>query len=289
MNASEQRELPDSQPVVESEYRGGKWTAPRPFISLLSEAASQAGIELRWLSDDWIAHLRKADDVRYVYGTAFPLNNAGAAHIAADKVATYVVLDDAGVPAVPHYLIRVASSDEPDETIDRALAKVHCPVVVKPAEEAGGLDVHRAETIEEARSLIDRLARCYSALAVSPFETILSEHRVIMLDGIPQLFYEKRILSKTEWRHNLKYGAHPVVEESPDVRAELANIAIAAMRTIGGRFMSVDVVRTPNSRKVLEVNSGVMLDRFAAQNRNYRAIAVHIYREAISRCFENSD
>jgi hypothetical protein len=54
---------------------------------------------------------------------------------------------------------------------------------------------------------------------------------------------------------------------------------------LGGRFMTVDVARTPQSHKVVEVNSGVTLDRFAAQSPQHRATAVHIYAEALRRCF----
>jgi glutathione synthase/RimK-type ligase-like ATP-grasp enzyme len=277
-------ELPgDSK--VESQYRGGRWTAPRPFISLLNEAARQAEVEIRWLSDGWVASLRRAGRICYIHGASFPLNNSGASHIAADKVATFTVLEDAGVPAVPHYLVRFPSSGDTQGAADHALTVVRPPLVVKPLDQAGGLDVCKADTLEEAEKIIGRLAARYYALAVAPFETVLSEHRVVVLDEVPRLFYEKKLPNKDEWRHNLKGGARALLEVSPEKIASLGDIAIRATRAIDGRFMSVDIVRTPEGMKVIEVNSGVALNRFAAVNDDYRRRAVSIYREAITRCF----
>jgi hypothetical protein len=280
------RETPDSNALAESDYIGGKWIAPRPFVSLINEAASQAGASVRWVSEEWVARLEKQSEVRYIHGSSFPLNNASAAHIAEDKVSTFTVLADAGVAAVPHYLVRIPSSGDTAGAADRALSLVHPPLVVKPTSEAGGLHVYRVESVMDAHALIDRLAIRFPALAVCPFETILTEHRVIMLDDEPQLFFRKELNDEGEWRHNLKHGARPVIEESKEARSELTAIARRAMRAIGGRFMAVDVIRTPAALMVLEINSGIMLDHFASQSRLHRTYAVDIYRVAIDRCFE---
>jgi glutathione synthase/RimK-type ligase-like ATP-grasp enzyme len=288
MSMREGRELTGPPPLADSDYVGGKWTSPRPFVSLIDEAASISGASVRWLSEGWIARLEKKGEVRYVHGACFPLNNASAAHIAEDKVSTFTVLADARVAAMPHYLVRIPSSGELAGAADRALSLVRPPFVVKPTSEAGGLHVFRAGSVEEAHALIGRLALRYPALAVCPFETIVTEHRVVMLDDEPLLFFRKELNDQREWRHNLKHGARPVIEESVEVRDELTVIARQAMRAIGARFMTVDVIKTPLARKVLEINSGVMLDRFAAQGQAHRAYAVDVYRRAIGCCFTAS-
>lgn len=277
----------ENSPIPNSEYIGGAWAMQRNFVSLINEAAGAEDIAVDWLSEEWIAKLTKEGVTHFITGTAFPLNNAVAANIAADKVSTSAVLTQKGVAAIPHYLIRVPSTGELEGAADNALAHVQAPMVIKPAGEAGGLDVHKAETPEEAQTLISRLAPKYRALAVSPFETIVHEHRVVMLDGEPQLFYSKQLPDNTrEWRHNLKYGAIPIQEASPEVCAALAKLAIAAMEAIDARFMTVDIATLPEDRKVLEINSGVMLDRFAKQNPEYRALAIRIYQKALRKCFE---
>ncbi|HWF80431.1 MAG TPA: hypothetical protein VN695_07580 [Streptosporangiaceae bacterium] len=196
-----------------------------------------------------------------------------------------MVLTDAGVPVVPHHLVRFPSSGDRRGVADGALGLVAPPLVVKPTTEAGGLDVCKAESTDEARDIIERLAGRYAALAIAPFEMILDEYRVVVLDDVPRLFYEKKLVNQAEWRHNLKHGALPLLVDSPETTDDLAEIAIRAMRVIGGRFMSVDIIRTPSELKILEINSGVMLDRFAAQSPGYRTKAVQIYRDAITSCF----
>lgn len=63
---------------------------------------------------------------------------------------------------------------------------------------------------------------------------------------VPQLCYEKKLQNQAEWRHNLKRGAGALLEESPDVIAHLGDMTVRAMRAIDGRFMSVDIIRTPS-------------------------------------------
>jgi ribosomal protein S6--L-glutamate ligase len=254
-------------------------------VSLINDAAEQAGVQIRWLSDDWVAKLAREDEVHYLHGASFPLNNVGASQIAADKVATFRVLNDAGVPAVPHHLVRFPYSGQMQGVVDFALKLVQPPMVVKPINEAGGLDVCKADTVEEAVRTINRLAARYYVLAISPFETIVSEHRVVVLDGSPRLFYEKKLTNLDEWRHNLRHGAVALSEESPQTIAALSDMAVRAMHAIDARFMSVDIIHTTSGLKVIEINSGVMLDRFAGLNENYRARVVSIYRDAIRLCF----
>lgn len=273
-----------AQAPLTSEFRGGAWTAQRPFVSLINDAAANVGVSVRWLSHDWIARLQRESEIRYIHGTAFPINNAGAAHIASDKVATYIVLNDVEIPAVPHHLVRFSSIGETDVGVERVLSEISPPYVVKPSDEAGGLHVHKAQTADEARALINSLATRYAALAVCPFETILHEYRVVLIGNDPKLVYRKE-LADQEWRHNLKHGARPVLEENEHTCAALVALAQAALQAIDGKFMAVDIIQTPTTLKVLEINSGVTLDRFAAQNRTNRSAAVAIYAEAITHCF----
>jgi ribosomal protein S6--L-glutamate ligase len=281
---------PESRAAIpQVEYTGGQWTTKRNFVPIINEAASRQNVETEWLSDDWIVRLTKGGVHRLISGTSFPLNNAGAVSISDDKVSTYAVLHNAGVPAVPHYLVRVPSNGDLHGATDKAFAAVQPPMVIKPARESGGLDVCRAGSYAEAEQIVGQLALRHQALAISPYENILSEHRVVMLDGQARLFYRKEIPATAgngEWRHNLKYGAVSVMEESPEVQAELSSLATRAMDAIDGRFMTVDIVTTPEHRSVLEINSGVMLNRFANQSPENYEQTIAIYSDAIGSLFQ---
>lgn len=63
-----------------------------------------------------------------------------------------------------------------------------------------------------------------------------------------------------EWRHNLDFGASPVLLESGAARDDCVALAVAAARAIGLRFASVDIVRANGRWQVLEVNSGVVME-----------------------------
>lgn len=269
------------------DYQSGTWNLPRLFVDLISEAAHRAGAEVRWLSNEWIARLEKRGRMRFIHGTSFPLNSSAAAAIAADKVSTYTVLSDAGIPAVPHYLIRLPPSGYVKGAGERVLSAIGVPLVVKPTAGAGSLDVYKAETVAEGRALVQRLAARYRSLAVAPFVQVLGEYRVVMLDETPELLYEKRLTDRHEWRHNFKHGAIPVLVDSPAMVAMLSDIAIAAMRALDGRFMCVDVITTETGARIIEINSGVMLSAFAGQSSGYRERALRVYTRAIKRSFDD--
>lgn len=64
------------------------------------------------------------------------------------------------------------------------------------------------------------------------------------------------------WRHNLGAGADPVILEVGPVREACVRLATSAAKAIGLRFGSVDVVEVQGSWRVLEINSGVMMEAF---------------------------
>jgi glutathione synthase/RimK-type ligase-like ATP-grasp enzyme len=62
------------------------------------------------------------------------------------------------------------------------------------------------------------------------------------------------------WRHNLDAGARPVLLEQGAAREACVALARRAAKAIGIRFASVDIVRVGGAWKVLEINSGVMME-----------------------------
>jgi glutathione synthase/RimK-type ligase-like ATP-grasp enzyme len=68
---------------------------------------------------------------------------------------------------------------------------------------------------------------------------------------------QRRVLN---WRHNLDAGAQPVLLEQGEVREACVAIAVRAAKAFGIRFASVDVVGVGGAFKILEINSGVMME-----------------------------
>ncbi|NPU66663.1 RimK-like protein [Bradyrhizobium sp. 83012] len=68
---------------------------------------------------------------------------------------------------------------------------------------------------------------------------------------------EERLLS---WRHNLEFGARPVLLGSGPPRDVCAALAREAAQAIGIRYASVDLVLVDGCWQVLEINSGVKME-----------------------------
>ena len=62
---------------------------------------------------------------------------------------------------------------------------------------------------------------------------------------------------------------------------KLENPALKACNVLQVGFASVDIVQTGNEYLVLEVNSGIMMEAFAASSPQNYLKAYQIYRQAI--------
>jgi hypothetical protein len=84
------------------------------------------------------------------------------------------------------------------------------------------------------------------------------------------------------WRHNLDAGAEPVLLQHGEVRERCVALAIAAARSIDLRFGSVDVVQVDDGWRVLEINSGVVME---ALSRTHPELVYAAYAAALDRVF----
>ncbi|MDR3207247.1 MAG: hypothetical protein LBT60_02845 [Oscillospiraceae bacterium] len=201
------------------------------------------------------------------------------------------------------------------------LLETHKTLVCKSNTGSGGRDVFRVSTQAELENAAAQVFRNNRALALSPFYEIESEYRVVLLRGSAELVYQKErpfvegdgghtfaelyaqkygfpasdaalethpgaILPagrrvRTHWKHNLGQGAAPRPVADGPLRQDLIALALAAAAAVGAVFASVDIVETEKGLKVLEINSGVMMEHFAASSaENYRT-AKEIYRRAL--------
>ena len=90
---------------------------------------------------------------------------------------------------------------------------------------------------------------------------------------------ERRMLN---WRHNLESGAEPLLLDKGETREACIALAIKAARAIGIRFASVDVVRVQGTWKVLEINSGVMMESLS---KHHPELVYATYNAALDKVF----
>jgi glutathione synthase/RimK-type ligase-like ATP-grasp enzyme len=99
------------------------------------------------------------------------------------------------------------------------------------------------------------------------------------LDAIPP--FGQRVL--LNWRHNLDSGALPMLLEQGEIRDACVEIARQAASAIGVRFASVDIVQVNGAWRILEINSGVMME---ALGKLHPDLVYGAYAAALDKVFD---
>jgi glutathione synthase/RimK-type ligase-like ATP-grasp enzyme len=91
-----------------------------------------------------------------------------------------------------------------------------------------------------------------------------------------------------EWKHNLGQGASALLVTDPEITEQLRPLVMGIVELFDLHFASVDVVKTPEGFKILEINSGVMMENLARTDDTCYQLAKETYRKAI-RCMLEMD
>lgn len=116
-------------------------------------------------------------------------------------------------------------------------------------------------------------------------EYIDKSHGKLSLSKIDENDINK-ILCKGEvyylnWKHNLGNGAYAQIEDNRFIEDNLSAIIDKAVNKMNIKFASIDIVHCNDGYKILEINSGVMMEHFSQQDEMSYTIAKEIYKEAI--------
>ncbi len=256
----------------------GEFIIDRWLPDAVRTACQNLGYECKTFSGDWIIRISSDNTLRWIFGYGFDINAQAAAQNANDKVACYQILSEAGLPAMPHYLVRPEIMNATYiSQLSQQLGDI--AIVLKPLSGTGGHSITKHDSIQRALTYIADKDR--PDWSVSPFETIRSECRLFMLDGQVVLSYEKTepITENGLLFYNLGKGSQAVICKPTAQEVDLARAAVTAL---GLRVAAVDIVTlTDDSQQIVEVNSGVMMEHFMRQSPEYRQIGYDIYRKII--------
>jgi glutathione synthase/RimK-type ligase-like ATP-grasp enzyme len=86
------------------------------------------------------------------------------------------------------------------------------------------------------------------------------------------------------WRHNLDTGARPILLEQGEVRDACIAIAAQAAKAIDIRYASIDVALVNGAWRILEINSGVMME---ALGRIHPDLVHAAYGAALDTVFQH--
>lgn len=258
----------------------------RIFVQAIRHYCAEHGIAVDVRAGGWLIAMNRGEARRFAFGYDIGLNSAIAHRLANDKSATSEALALANVPCIPHHLFLNPKLGEKvvgagwHEAMLEQLRDNPLGIVVKPNEGTSGRAVFKVTTEAELDHAIGEVFAMSTGLVISPYVAIEEEVRVILLDDVPLVVYSKQ--RGADWRHNLDAGARPVLLEDGDVRTACARLASDAARAIGIVFASIDVVRVDGEWRVLEINSGVMMEALAKLHPELVQVT---YAAALDRVF----
>jgi glutathione synthase/RimK-type ligase-like ATP-grasp enzyme len=261
---------------------------PRIFVEAIKKYCAARDIAVDIRSDGWLIVMQRGSKRHVAFGYDIGLNSAIALRLANDKSATAELLALSGVACVPHQMFldpalgrHRSAAGEWEERMRDMLAKYPQGIVVKPNEGTSGRSVFRVRDEAGLQRAATEIFSSHLSVAVSPYVEIEDEIRVILLDDVARAVYSKQRLN--DWRHNLDFGARPLLLEQGEAREACVRLAIDAANAIDIRFSSIDVVCVGGRWQVLEINSGVMME---ALGRQYPELVHATYAAALDKVFQ---
>ena len=247
--------------------------------SVVTKYGETRGFEVRRSQDGWYVELTSSGEVvSRICGFRFDLNSSASAALAKSKTGASEALAWHEVPCIRH---------------SREVPTVQGRWVTKPDSGTGGRDIGFHVDTHSALARFEQLQGKLD-LVFSPWEDLVNEYRVVVLDGEVLLIYRKSgvLWGESGGRlHNLGLGAVPTeLAGGDDDAIRLSALARQAAHALGLRVVCVDIVQPESGPiKVLEVNDGIMLEHFAAYSSEYRARAVGCYTQILNRAVSEQD
>ncbi len=123
------------------------------------------------------------------------------------------------------------------------------------------------------------------AWAISPRLDIQKETRLVILDGNVLIGYDKHPQDIDGLKmFNLGKGATPIDIIPTD---DMIHIAVRAQRALGLRVCAVDIVElSDGSHMILEVNDGIMMERYSRYSKYNQQNAYKAYEAIIAAMLE---
>lgn len=190
-------------------------------------------------------------------------------------------------------------------------------VVLKLTDGTCGKDVFHIEDTENLEKAYKEIMMTNDTICASPYYDVENEYRAIVLNGEVKLLYKKVrpivvgdgqstiaellkefnpyyfknyendvVLREGEeykygWKFNLAAGSLPSFDIENEIKEEVTDFAVNTAKQLNMGFCSVDVIKCDDKYRVMEVNTGVMMNRFIHEAPDGYNIAKQIYSDAI--------
>lgn len=195
--------------------------------------------------------------------------------------------------------------------------------VIKPNRGSKGLGVFHVTNEKDLLEKTELLFQNNYSISICPYYDIRNEYRVIILDNevkllfkkikptvigdgisslkellfkfnkdyydemdIPNIIPKKGEIYQYDFKFNLSRGSIASTEIDEELKQKLIALALTITKKTGIRFASIDIIETINNELlVLEINSGVTINKVTKFIKNGKKIAKEIYKEAIIKMF----
>lgn len=288
---------------------------------ILVEICKEKKIKLYSYSDKWNFKLEKNDKKYYISGYQFPIDTASTRLFVDDKAAISELLNENKINCFMHFFISNIDNNKKLKLIEDML-KNNDKIVIKQNDGSGGRNIFLIDNMEQANNSINLLINSQKMISISKFYEYEFEYRVIILNGEVLLIYMKERpyiigngkdniekilennninstinLDKTyipklnekiyiSWKHNLQNGGIATIVTDNILYEKLSMFAKKIINIVNINFCSIDIALLNNELYVVEINGGVMMEKFSSICKENYIIARNIYTKAIDYIFK---
>lgn len=297
------------------------------FNKIIEAIGEELGIKVTLLSDNWTKILEKDNQIHYITGYQFDINNHGIGNIMDDKGLFWDLLQYKSIPVIEQYVI---FHNYRKEDVLNYFNHHHQEIIVKGNIGNAGKEVFKVNDQNSLFNVIDKLFLKEYSISLCPFYQIENEYRVIVLNNRVRLVFGKikpivigdgkktvkelatqysnyyqnnpeKIISplyipkenekyELNYKFNLSSGSKTFLDIERELKNEIINLALKVSKELNITFASIDIIKTiDNKLLVMEANSGVTLNNFITQNKSYYSVVYEIYRDTIKLMFEKNN
>lgn len=185
---------------------------------------------------------------------AFCLNHSISLTVSRDKLKSLQLLRKKGIP-----MPTTGFANSPQNTKDLIKMVGGAPLVVKLLEGTQGMGVVLAETQNAAESVINAFKSLKANILVQEYikESKGKDLRCFVIDNKVVGSIERIAASENEFRANIHLGGKALLTK---ISAEERKLAVKSAKALGLKVAGVDILRSNDGPKILEVNSSPGLE-----------------------------
>lgn len=255
----------------------------RKLLKIIKQICCQHGYKYHTFANDWIIQITNKQKNIFIYGYDFPIDNSPIKRLCDDKAAMHEALTYHSIPTFQSfYFIRDSKKQLMDNNnyqkcIDNILKQKEAKVVIKPNNGTSGEFVYNTDNKQKAYHYCQKLLSMDKDILIQPYYQIDHEYRVVMFKNKPYISFEK--VKQGSWKFNLSQGAM-ATEINPSIKKKLYALATKLTKQLNINFCSVDIVDCQGEYLVIEVNGGVMIEKYITTKQRYQE-AYQLYEKVI--------